>query len=308
MDTKQLLTFLTLADLGNYIKASERLNYAPSTLAKQIHNLESELGVPLVEHRENRIRLTPQGERFYGYAEKMLNIYYDAAEEFSDPGHLAGTVRIAGGEPIVGLSFSQLFLDFSVQYPKVAVNVQMICCARVPEWIRRQEVGIGCVHEMEPCADPSCACLPLYNEPILFVTTEKNPLAGKGQVLWRDLENQKFAYTYEDCCFTMAFRDRLRQQNVLPASELFLGSVSAVMNSVAQEGRIALIPRSSFQRLRCPETLYCLNWQEEPIRPWVQILYDKNRRLAPAEKELIAQAQSYARTLIAEDPEGEIYA
>ena len=43
MDTKQLTTFVTLAEVNNYIKAADRLNYAPSTLAKHIHSLEQEL-------------------------------------------------------------------------------------------------------------------------------------------------------------------------------------------------------------------------------------------------------------------------
>ena len=42
MDTKQLKTFVVLAKEKNYIKASEILNYAPSTLAKHIHALEAE--------------------------------------------------------------------------------------------------------------------------------------------------------------------------------------------------------------------------------------------------------------------------
>ena len=33
MDTKQLTTFVTLVEVKNYIKAADRLNYAPSTLA-----------------------------------------------------------------------------------------------------------------------------------------------------------------------------------------------------------------------------------------------------------------------------------
>ena len=32
MDTKQILTFITLAETSNYIKAADRLNYAPLSL------------------------------------------------------------------------------------------------------------------------------------------------------------------------------------------------------------------------------------------------------------------------------------
>lgn len=308
MDTKQMLTFITLAELGNYIKAADRLNYAPSTLAKHIRSLEAELGVKLVEHRDNKILLTSQGQRFYGYATQMLETYWQATEEFTDPGHLSGCIRVAGGEPIVGFSLSKHFLDFSMQYPNVSVNVQMICCARVPAWIRNREVDIGYIYEMELQHSNVYETIPLYNEPICLVTTADHPLANSSRVLYRDLTDQRFAFTYEDCCFTMAFRDKLRQQGILPESELFLGSVAAVLHSVSSDNRIALIPYSAVPRLPASANLVCLSWQDEPVRPWVQILYDRSRHLTPAEKEMISQAQHYAQSLVEQDAECQLYA
>lgn len=307
MDTKQLTTFVTLAEVNNYIKAADKLNYAPSTLAKHIHGLEQELNVKLVEYRGNKISLTTDGRRFYGYAVRMLEAYWDAAEEFSAPEVAQGVIRVAGGEPIMGFSLAGLFLDFSSRYPHISVNIQTTCCARVPDWIRDNEVDMGYIHEMEPIQNDAYTSVPLYSEPICFITTPKNPLANKEQVLYRDFEGQKFAFTYDNCCFTAAFRNRMRREGVVPSSELFLGSISAVAQSVAQDARIALIPYSAVPHLR-KEGLVRLNWKDEPIRPWVQVLYDRNKRLSPAEKELIRQTQRYAEELIAEDRQGEISA
>lgn len=307
MDTKQLTTFVTLAQVHNYIKAADRLNYAPSTLAKHIHSLEEELGVKLVEYRESKIHLTADGQKFYGYATKMLDTYWDAAEEFSGLSGARGSIHIAGGEPIVGFSLARLFLDFSTQYPEVSVNVQTTCCARVPAWIKGHEVDMGYIHEMEPIQNEAYTSVPLFSEPICLLTTAKNPLAKKAGVFYRDLMGQKFAFTYDNCCFTMVFRERMRREGISPASELFLGSVSAVTRSVLKDDRIALIPYSALPHLQA-EGLVCLAWEDEAIRPWVQILYDKNRRLNPAEKELIRQAQQFAGDLIAEDEDCQIYA
>lgn len=308
MDTKQILTFITLAETSNYIKAADRLNYAPSTLAKHIRSLEEELGTKLVEHRENRIRLTREGERFYAYAQKMMETYWEAMEKVADPACLTGGVRIAGGEPIVGFSLSPFLLDFSNQYPKVSVNVQMICCARVPAWLRGREVDMGYIYEMEQLEDDVFERVSLYNEPVWLVTTPGNPLAEREQVCYQDLQDQKFAFTYDDCCFTMAFRDRMRQRGIAPASELFLGSVSAVINSVTQSDRIALIPHSILPHIPGASGLVRLNWVDEPLRSWVQIVYDKNRHLSHVEKEMIRQARQYAAALVEQDGEGQLHA
>lgn len=307
MDTKQLTTFITLAELGNYMRAADRLNYAPSTLAKHIHSLEEELGVKLVERRDNRIFLTPDGDRFYGYARRMLEIYWDAEEAFADRDNLDGSIHIAGGEPIVGYSMSDHFLAFSSRYPKVEVNVQMTCCARIPAWLRAREIDIGYIHEMEPVESDQYESVPLYNEPICLLTTRRNPLADRSGVGYGDLTGQKFAFTYDDCCFTMAFRERMRREGVLPHSELFLGSVSAVLRSVAAGDRIALVPYTSLPHLR-DKGLVCLPWRDEPLRAWVQILYEHNRRLNLAEREIVGCARRFAQDLIEQDQDGQLFA
>lgn len=296
MNTKQLTTFVTLAETGNYMKAAERLSYAPSTLAKHIRSLEGELGVKLVEYRGNKIFLTADGQRFHGYAMQILETYWAATEEFSTSKSQQGSIRIAGGEPIAGFSLSRLFMDFSAQYPNVYTSVQIINCARIPAWIRERETDMGYTYEMEILSNDTFESIPLFNEPICFMTTKKNPLASYDRVYYRDFKGQKFAFTYDDCCFTMVFRNRMRREGILPSSELFLGSESAIMNSVHQDDRIALVPLTSVPLLQ-NDKLVCLRWEDEPLRSWVQILYDRNRRLTPIEKELIRQTKCYVNDM-----------
>ena len=100
MDIKQLVTFAALEQEKSYIKVSERLNYAPSTLAKHIHSLEDELQTRLVEYRGGRIELTADGRKFMGYARELLDIYARLQEEFNRSQAIPGCIRVAGGELI----------------------------------------------------------------------------------------------------------------------------------------------------------------------------------------------------------------
>ena len=63
METKQLLTFITLAETLNYPRAAERLQYAPSSLHRHIELLEEELGAPLFDKAGKRLVLTEEGRR-----------------------------------------------------------------------------------------------------------------------------------------------------------------------------------------------------------------------------------------------------
>lgn len=109
MDIKQLITLKTLSVEKNYLKASDKLSYAPSTLSKHIRTLEDELQVQLVEFRNNKIELTENGIKFMKYAEKILDEYYLIQREFVDKDNGNTTVNIAGGETYGGFCLWGLF-------------------------------------------------------------------------------------------------------------------------------------------------------------------------------------------------------
>ena len=95
MDIKQLITLKTLSVEKNYLKASDKLSYAPSTLSKHIRTLEDELQVQLVEFRNNKIELTENGLKFMKYAEKIHDEDYLIQREFVDKDNGNTTVNIA---------------------------------------------------------------------------------------------------------------------------------------------------------------------------------------------------------------------
>src|SRR5581483_7288540 len=64
MDSKQLLQFITVAELGKMTLAAQRLFMSQPALSRQIQALERELGVALFERRSGsrQMSLTPAGE------------------------------------------------------------------------------------------------------------------------------------------------------------------------------------------------------------------------------------------------------
>lgn len=94
MDTKHLITFITFSEEKSYLKASFKLNYAPSTLAEHILSLENELGVKLVESKGKRTVLTKGEEQFLQYARKIMEIYKTACKDMSSLNAIKGTLRV----------------------------------------------------------------------------------------------------------------------------------------------------------------------------------------------------------------------
>ncbi len=72
MDTDALKLFLHLADTLHFGKTGQACHISPSALSRQIQRMESELGLPLFERNNRRVRLTPAGGRFKAYARTTL--------------------------------------------------------------------------------------------------------------------------------------------------------------------------------------------------------------------------------------------
>ncbi|MCQ6279943.1 LysR family transcriptional regulator [Bacillus sp. EB600] len=80
MDTNQLETFLTIAELKSFSKAAEILNITQPTVTARIKNLENELNCYLFQRQGKDVTVTPQGQIFFEYCSKIINYMNNAKD------------------------------------------------------------------------------------------------------------------------------------------------------------------------------------------------------------------------------------
>lgn len=72
MELRHLRYFVAVAELLNFTKAAAKLRVAQPALSRQIHDLEEELGVALLERNSRSVRLTDAGKAFVTEAQAVL--------------------------------------------------------------------------------------------------------------------------------------------------------------------------------------------------------------------------------------------
>jgi DNA-binding transcriptional LysR family regulator len=120
----ELETFVAIAESESMTKAAETLRLSISGVSRYLMNLESRLGVRLVQRSTRRLSLTSEGEQFYADARHVLSSLQEAESNVS-AGVLAPTGRLRIG---ASLSFCLLHLmpiveQFRAAYPKVRVEI-----------------------------------------------------------------------------------------------------------------------------------------------------------------------------------------
>jgi DNA-binding transcriptional LysR family regulator len=72
MELRHLRYFVAVAEEMNFTRAAEKLHLAQPSLTRQIHNLEEELGVRLLNRTNNQVSLTEEGKSFFVDAQRLV--------------------------------------------------------------------------------------------------------------------------------------------------------------------------------------------------------------------------------------------
>ena len=95
MYNRELITFITVADKGSFLKAAKELYITPASVMNQMNKLEAMIGAKLIERTNQGIHLTASGRSIYQDAKQMIEF---ADEAIKKARHLAAseqnTIRI----------------------------------------------------------------------------------------------------------------------------------------------------------------------------------------------------------------------
>ena len=81
MYNRELITFITVADQGSFLKAAKELYITPASVMNQMNKLERNIGAKLIERTNQGIYLTASGRSIYQDAKKLIEFADEAIEK-----------------------------------------------------------------------------------------------------------------------------------------------------------------------------------------------------------------------------------
>ncbi len=124
MDNKHLKMFLALADTLHFAQASELCHVSPSTLSRNIQQLEQQLSVSLFERDNRTVTLTREGELFVQYAKSSLaqwDVFKHSLENDGDD--LLGEISIYCSVTASHSFLHEILARYRQQFPKVEIKL-----------------------------------------------------------------------------------------------------------------------------------------------------------------------------------------
>jgi len=144
IDTKLAQTFLLACQSGSMRSAAEALGIEPSSVSRQIAQLEAQLAIQLVERGRRGVRATEAGKLLLQYLHNQMVELETVMSEFDAlRGLRRGQIDIAIGDGFISDFVSNALAEFSKSYPGVSYRLQSGSTAHVEHQVREDLAHFG---------------------------------------------------------------------------------------------------------------------------------------------------------------------
>src|SRR3954454_20533847 len=176
MDFDQLVTFLEVVKLGNFSRAGQKVLRSQSAVSAQIRQIEEEYGERLLDRSGKTVRLTPAGEVFFEYVQRMITLYSESKRAVADQGQQPrGVLAIGANEATCLYVLPDVFAKYSKIYPDVQISIYRNFSRKILERVNDGSIDVGVV--TLPVKSPGLKVRAINRDRLMLMVDARNPLA-----------------------------------------------------------------------------------------------------------------------------------
>jgi DNA-binding transcriptional LysR family regulator len=186
---QQLQCLCETARLGSFVAAAAALDVSHPTVWKQVHALEHEFGVQLVEPHGRGCHLTAAGQLLVGMAGPAVESIETLGDRFRAALHDTGTgLNVAVTPKILQTELAPCLGTFHGRFPKTRIGFLEVPTYEVADTVEDRRADFG--FTATPLTEEQQRALtaePAYTLEVRLITPKDHPLARRRTVRLRDL-------------------------------------------------------------------------------------------------------------------------
>lgn len=180
MDLSDLETFVAVAECRSFSRAAERLHLTQPAVSKRIQALEARLDTVLLDRIGKRVELTHGGRLLLPRARSLLDGMADTRRLLKNLNdRVTGALRVATSHHIGLHRLAPVLKAFSQRYGDVRLDIRFEDSEAAHDLVRRGESELAVV-TLDPAGCTGLTALPLWKDPLAFLTARDHPLARRG--------------------------------------------------------------------------------------------------------------------------------
>lgn len=266
---------------GSMRAASEVLEMAPSSVSRQIAQLEREIGTALIEHGRRDILLTDAGHAVIDYFRtRQTSIEVLRGQLLDLSAARTGNVQIALGEGFLGEALYGTLDEFMDDYPAFTLSVSVTDTTEMVRLLLEDEVHFGL--GFHPLSYPQIVSRFRAAVPLKAIMHAEHPLAGRSSISVADLCGEPLAL--------MGQKFRMRQMIDLAATDsgqlvapvLTSNSIALLIRTACARRAMTVLPEFSVRSELSSGQLVAVRVGSPHLQSvYVHLITRRNRQFSP---------------------------
>ena len=257
----RLKYFLTVAEIGNFSGAAEKMYTTQSAVSKQVIALEKEVGATLFDRSHRKVVLTEQGEIVYTYANEVIkqcDAMFAALEEHRNS--TGGALSIASIPVMRQYGITDLVGNFRKKCPNVTMSVGELEGSEILNALERGKYDMAFMR-IEQLPAGGYEYIPLSQDILMALLPGNHPLSGEDKISLAQLEREPFLLLNEGTLLHRMCLDACRRCGFVP-SVTYTGTRNEnIAELVAMGMGVSLVMEQFYLRVQ-PQGVCCVPLKE----------------------------------------------
>jgi DNA-binding transcriptional LysR family regulator len=246
MQLETLKIFCDVVRWSSFSRGAEENEISQSSASQAVHQLETRLGVKLIDRSKRPLVPTSQGKLYYDGCKDLVERYLDLEDRVKVLGNeetVSGTVGVAAIYS-VGLDHMSRYVKlFEQSHPRANVRLECLHPQRVVEKVASGEVELGLVSC--PRKWPDLNVIAWRKEPMVLAVHPSHRFAHRESVPVSELDGEPFIAFDPDLSIRRSIDRFLRHHDIHVEVMLEFDNVENIKRAVEIPSGVAILPEPS---------------------------------------------------------------
>jgi len=303
MDIARLRTLRELSLRQTMAAVAEALRISPSAVSQQIALLETEAGLPLIERRGRRVRLTQAGQQLVAHAERVIAVLENAKTELAELKQaVTGELRVAAFSSVAAALIPQTMKALERRHPQLTLVLEEMEPVDSLAALRAWQADVALVDDLTVpahAAAPNIERVPILDDLLYAVLPNAHPLAARPKVAIADLRDERWAMDTAFNTYSDVIIRACQAAGFDPVVNGKCGGFEVVQPLIEQGCSVAILPGL---RVRRRSGNFCVRKLTPEIRRKIFVAFRRGERRHPAIAAFLDQLQKSAKAYRADHP------
>ena len=302
MQLKPLKVFCDVVGRRSFSRAADENGISQSGASQVVHQLETGLGVKLIDRSKRPFVLTQEGETYYAGCRKLVERYLALEEEVRTMHQeVSGRVRVAAIYS-VGLHYMDRYRkQFMSQHPKATVRLEYHHPNRVREMVEQDQADLGLVSY--PKSSRTIKATAWREDPMMLVCAPTSPFAELSETLLTSLVDVNMV-GFDRGLGIRREIDRVLSQHRVDANVVMeFDNIETIKRAIELDVGVGLLPRTTVTREIEAGTLVAVPLAaDEFVRP-LGIIYRRTKEFGATARRFMELLRSEGNAPVASPAE-----